>query len=280
MSTSIDLLTHYSAALDRQNPDLEQSLRTWERRAPEVSRFEVGPGDFALQRLMRRMDLPEQRILDISFGGGRYLQAFLQLGAQVSGVEISPEMVRHTRERLERAGLPFDPEQLVCQAWEQIDLAAQGWQAAFDLVFLYMSPAVSSVAMLEKVLQASRQSVFITLYSHREDSLLHALQAEFEQPVQPLTARRDHDLLNIFNTLYLWGHHPELVFEERKKTSAHAVDAIFERYSSWLLKGELDTEAQRQRLRQALERRAQAGLVSTESRDLIGHLYLDQRLKR
>lgn len=277
---SPNLLALHSAAIDRQQPDLAQALRTWDRRAPEVSRFEVTDDDFALQLLLRRMDLPGRRVLDISFGGGRYLQAFLQLGAQISGVEISPEMLRHTRQRLDAAGLSYDPAQLVCQPWEKIDLVDLGWQSAFDLVFLYMSPAISSVAMLRKVLQASRQSIFITLYSHREDSLLQELQAEFGQPVQPLTAKREHDLLHIFNTLYLWGHHPDLVFEERSKTSAHPVDAIFERYSSWLLKGELDTEDQRQRLREALQRRAKAGLVQTLSRDLIGHLYLDLRLKR
>lgn len=276
----MDLLAFHTAALDARAVDLVRSEQNWDRRAAEVSQFGLAADDFALTWLQTKMNLQDKTVLDISFGAGRYLQAFLQLGAQVSGVEISRQMLMHTQARLDDSGLRYAPEALLHASWEAVDLAARNWEAAFDLVFLYFSPAISSTQMLEKVLKASRQAVYVSLYVQREDSLLCALQDEFGLTRRSVGADGADDLLHIYNILYQWGYFPQIACEERVKASTHDVDYIFERYASWLFQGQSGDTARRQRLREVLARWARNGKVTTQSRDRVGHLYLDKRLCR
>jgi SAM-dependent methyltransferase len=276
----MDLLSYHVAALDDRHTDLLQSEQNWDRRAAEVSQFGLADDDFALDWLARHIELAGKEVLDVSFGAGRYLQAFLQRGARIGGVEISACMIAHARARLDQCGLAYAPERLLHSSWEALDLAAHCWENAFDLVFLYFSPAISSVAMLEKVLAASRQGIYVSLYCQREDGLLSALQDEFGLPRRSVGADTADDLQHICNILYLWGYFPHITFEERRKTSAHAVDYIFERYASWLFKGQSADAAHRGRLQQALARRSVDGKITTTSRDIVGHLYLDKRLGR
>lgn len=277
---TMDLLALHSAALDARAVDLVRSEQNWDRRAAEVSQFALGADDFALNWLQARMDFQDSQVLDISFGAGRYLEAFLQRGAQISGVEISRQMLTHARARLDSSGLRYRPEALLHSSWEAVDLAALGWEAAFDLVFLYFSPAISSTQMLEKVLKASRRAVHVSLYAQREDSLLTALQDEIGLPRRSVGADTADDLQHIYNILYQWGYFPHITYEERSKASAHDVDYIFERYASWLFKGQSADPSWRKRLHQALSERSTAGKVTTLSRDIVGHLYLDKRVCR
>ena len=228
-------LEHYfTGLLDQQSPDLVLSEQTWDRRADEVSQFTVPVDDVALQKVLQRHALAGESVLEISFGGGRHLLEFARRGAQVSGVEISANMLRHTREKLHAAGLQERAGQLLHSSWEAVQLETMGWQQAFDLVFLYMSPAISAAAMLRKALAASRGGLYICSYAHREDSLLAGLQDELCLPRRPLGSTSADDLYAIFNLLYQWGYFPELFFEERSKTSHHAPDYILQRYASWL----------------------------------------------
>jgi hypothetical protein len=133
--------------------------------------------------------------------------------------------------------------------------------------------------MLRKVLAASRTGVYLCAYSHREDSLLGALQDELGLPRRAVGSSSADDIYNSFNLLYQWGYFPELTFEERAKTSSYAPDYILQRYASWLWRDTAD-DARRRQLLTLLQERAVDGKVSTSSRDLIGHLYLDLRLRR
>lgn len=275
---AIDLNAWFSHQLDAQDPDLHYSEQLWDRRAAEVSSFTVSADDLALQTLQQRLQLKGSRVLEISFGGGRHLLEFARHGARISGVEISANMIAHTRDKLRQLDPPLQDSELIQSAWENVDLAHLGWEQAFDLVFLYMSPAISSTAMLRKVLNASRSHVYLALYCDRSDSLLSELQDEFGLERRSVGSKGADDLYTLFNLLYQWGHFPELRFEERVKTSAHPPARILERYVSWLWREQAD-DSKREQLRAALERRANNKLVSTQSRDIVGHLLLDTRLR-
>lgn len=275
----MQLVNHFTSQLDSQSPDLVQSEQTWDQRAAEVSRFTVAPNDIALQTVLDNMQLAGSRVLEVSFGGGRHLLEFARFGAEVSGVEISAKMLENTQQKLEQAGVAQRSNQLVQSAWEELDLAELNWQQAFDLVFLYMSPAISSTAMLEKALAASRRYLYLALYSHREDSLLGELQDEFGLERKSVGSKSADDLYNIFNTLYQWGYFPQLQFEERLVTNQFEPEYILQRYASWLWRGDERTDDNCARLLAALQRRAVNNSVSTTSRDIVGHLWLDKSLQ-
>lgn len=275
----MNLKHHFTALLNDQTIDLESSQHTWDRRAEEVSHFTVQPKDVALQKVLQRHSLADASVLEISFGGGRHLLEFAQQGAQVSGVEISAKMLKHTEEKLQHAGLQGQVGQLVHSSCEELQLAEYDWQAAFELVFLYMSPAISSTAMLQKALAASYAGVSMALYAYREDSLLSQLQDELNLPRRPMGSKSADDIYNIFNWLYQWGYFPELEFEERSQTNSYAPDYILQRYASWLWRDEVNAD-KTQRLLDVLQAKANDGQVSTTSRDIVGHLYVDKRVRR
>lgn len=273
-------LEHYfSARLNEQTPDLALSEQTWDRRADEVSRFTLSDGDVAMQTIQQHHELAGESVLEISFGGGRHLLEFARRGAQVSGVEISGRMLEHTQQKLQAAELAGQVDKLLHSSWEAVDLESLAWHAAFDLVFLYMSPALSSTEMLHKALEASRRGFYLCSYTHREDSLLGELQDALHMPRRAVGSRGNESLYTLFNLLYQWGYFPELFFEERRQTSRYAPDYIVQRYASWLWR-EGASDEQCQHLLELLHQRAEEGQVSTCSRDLVGHLYVDKRMRR
>lgn len=275
----MNLEQHFAGLLNSHQPDLALSEQTWDRRADEVSKFTVSETDMALQTVLQHHELGGQKVLEISFGGGRHLLEFARRGAWVSGVEISANMLRHTQQKLQEAGLAGQADVLLHSSWEAVDLQLQGWEEAFDLVFLYMSPALSGTDMLRKALAASRNGLYVCSYAHREDSLLGELQDELGLERRPVGSKSANGLYNLFNLLYQWGYFPQLAFEERSSTSRHDPDYILQRYASWLWRDGA-TEEQCQQLLALLREKSENGKVSSRSRDLVGHLYLDKRIRR
>lgn len=273
--------SYFSQLFDQQKVDLDATEARWDRRAAEVSQFTVEDDDIALQTVVHHMSLNNVRVLEISFGGGRHLEKFLELGANISGVEISANMCAHATERLNRTGLPWEAEQLVQSSWEAIDLQARGWHEAFDLTFVNMSPALSSTAMLEKAVDATRRGLYIASHSHREDALLTTLQQELGLERRNPGQRYANDLYLTFNILYGWGYFPQMRFVQQDKTRRHAPEDIVERYASWLWNKPVASPADRQRLLARLQAKAEAdGKIRCQSRDVIGHLWLDKTLRK
>lgn len=275
----MDIEQYFSELLTRPEPDLQRSEQTWDLRADEVSRFGVSDNDAALQGVLRRHDLAGEKVLDISFGAGRYLVEFARRGAQVSGVELSGRMLEHAGHKLRAAGLQAQTGRLLHSPWEDVVLQDEGWHDAFDLVFVHMSPVLSSLPGLYKALAACRKGLYVSSHVWREDSLLTDLQDTLGLPRRRIGSRTADDLYGLFNLLYQWGYFPALEFNEYCKTSHHSPDYILQRYASWLWPEEA-TIADRQRLLQLLQERTVGGEVETRSRDIIGHLYLDKRLRR
>lgn len=275
----MNLEQHFAGLLNSHQPDLALSEQTWDRRADEVSKFTVSEADVALQTVLQHHELDGQAVLEISFGGGRHLLEFARRGARISGVEISANMLRHTQQKLEAAGLSGQVDSLLHSSWEALDLQQQGWEEAFDLVFLYMSPALSGTDMLRKALAASRNGFYVCSYAHREDSLLGELQDKLGLERRPVGSKSADGLYNLFNLLYQWGYFPQLSFEERSSTSRHDPDYILQRYASWLWRDGA-TDEQCQQLLALLKEKSEDGKVVSRSRDLVGHLYLDKRMRR
>lgn len=277
----MNLTNHFLEQLSQQPVNLSQAEITWNKRAAEVNKFTLDTQDPSLEFLNQHLSLKNKQVLEISFGAGRHLLEFAKQGAAVSGVEIAAKMLEFTQTKLAEAGLSQQVKQLKQQAWEEVNLAAAGWQEAFDLVFMYQSPAISSPAMLEKCLAASRKWLYFALYSHREDSLLTQLQKEFGLEVKAVGSRGAHKFYYLFNLLYQQGYFPNIHFEQRASLSEFEPEYILERYASWLWQGDELTEDKRQALLTRLKELANhQGKLVTNSRNLIGHLLVNKQLQR
>jgi cyclopropane fatty-acyl-phospholipid synthase-like methyltransferase len=73
------------------------------------------------------LDLPpEAEILDLACGQGRHAVALAQRGYRVTGLDLSPTLLAHARERAATAG--------VMVTWVEGDMRALEWRAQFDAI--------------------------------------------------------------------------------------------------------------------------------------------------
>ena len=96
------------------------------------------------------------RILDIGCGAGRFSLAFAKEEAQVTGTDVSPEMIRAARELADKEQLKN--VEFINSDWSELDVEQAGFSQKFDLVFAHMTPAVSDYDTLEKMCACARNN--------------------------------------------------------------------------------------------------------------------------
>lgn len=270
-------------ALNDKKVDLNNAEFVWDKRSAEVNKFGISEDDFALRIIKDNINLENCNVLDISFGAGRYMQEFLKQGANISGVELSNKMIEFTKQKLNKLvsksqsddkPLQYDDQRLIHSSWERINMAKLNWEKAFDLVFMNQSPAISSLSMLEKVLNASKNLVFISSYTSRQDSLLVELQQEFNIEQTPVGASHSSDMDHIMTILEHKNIKFSCEYETREKINSYNVAYIVDRYASWLFKGEMDNQELMDKLRIMLIDKSDKGTITTTSKDVICHLLI------
>jgi SAM-dependent methyltransferase len=171
------------------------------------------------------------RVLDVGCGTGRTAIAFALQGARVTALDFSDGML----DRL-RASVPPDAADLVEPVradWTDIDLAARGWEASFDLACAFMTPAIATPDSFLKLQRASRRGcVFRGWAGRREDPLLAALWRDLRgEPLPP----RGWDITLAFNLLKAMGLHPDIelrnVAWERRQSVADAAPFFVDFFS-------------------------------------------------
>jgi len=178
----------------------------------------------------------DSRVLDIGAGPGNYAIPMAGKVEQVTAVEPARGMTAILERRLETEGV--GNIRVVLKTWEQIDLEAEGWRGAFDLVFASMSPGVSNPDMLEKMIAASRSLCYLSGWSGDRWGRWGLAQARL-WPLLFGERLGDYpsDILYAFGMLYALGFRPELRFiqprvhlEMEPQRAAEELAAHFSRY--------------------------------------------------
>jgi len=151
------------------------------------------------------------RVLDIGAGPGNFAIPIARRVAEVVTVEPAKLMVSILKQRIEAEGI--SNIRILRKTWEDVDLEAQGWNCAFDLVFASMSPGVSHPDMLEKMLAASRALCYLSGWSGGRWGKWGLAQEE----LWPLIFGEElgdypSDIFYPFGMLYAMGYRPELRF--------------------------------------------------------------------
>lgn len=147
-----DPVTHYKAVEVARRYDAE--------------RFSSSAGKFfnALEkRHVRRMfnDVPRSaKVLDMPCGTGRFAEVLLDMGFNVTGVDISEAMLQVAREKLDRFGQAF-----ITKAIDVRELAKQA-PKSFDIAlcarFLMHFPLEKQVEFLRAVTALTRRTIVLT----------------------------------------------------------------------------------------------------------------------
>ncbi|MDO5095236.1 MAG: class I SAM-dependent methyltransferase [Peptostreptococcaceae bacterium] len=258
--------------------DLRQMRTMWNNRAEEFSKIKCSEEDITLAFIEKKMSLVGKKVIDVGFGAGRFLLPLAQKGMEIHGVELAENMIRFANQKLEDARVDYRKENLLNSSWEDIDLKKLGWERAFDLVFLSMSPAISSYAQLEKVIRASKEGVFISAHIYRKDSLLEELKMSLGMESEE---RHIGKLVPIFNILFEQGYFPDLQFVSSVSERMVDKEDVLLRYTHWLF-GMEHTQQQKETVSAELSKREVDGKLKLKTDAVDGYLFVNvnQRISK
>jgi SAM-dependent methyltransferase len=151
----------------------------WERMALHYPMPFDGPtlaGTFRVIALVKGqgVEIAHRTILDIGCGTGIYTLPLAREAAMVTGLDDSEAMLARMVEATSAAGLQnVGP---VTASWKTIDPAVHGFEKAFDIAWVSMSPAVQSLPDFEKMEQCTRTwCVYIGWGRKRKNDLMEEI---------------------------------------------------------------------------------------------------------
>jgi len=117
------------------------------------------------------VDFSQAAVLDIGCGTGIYALPLAQEAARVTGVDDSAAMIQRMTDVMVPAGI--QNVQPVKAAWKDLDISASGFEKAFDVAWISMSPAVKTIHDFEKMEKCARKwCVYIGWGRKRKNQLM------------------------------------------------------------------------------------------------------------
>lgn len=173
------------------------------------------------------VDFAGLSVLDIGAASGGFSVPFAERGAKVTAVEPNVPLADLFEVNTARVSPGKEEITLVREAFEDLDLAARGWEKAFDLVFVSMCPVITDWESVERVLSCARQYCYISLMAGgRTHSLLNEVLPHLTgQEIHPESS----DMAYLNHLLYLKGYaYQSIVTREMKSTVLSSEAAIEE----------------------------------------------------
>ncbi|MBB6670846.1 class I SAM-dependent methyltransferase [Cohnella nanjingensis] len=169
-------------------------------------------------------------VLDIGAASGVFSVPFAERGSRVTAVETSPPLIELLEENI--SNFAEDQVKIVPVPFEEIDVEAKGWNRAFDLVFVSMSPVIHNWESVEKVLQCARKYCYISMPVVPTE---HSLVSEIWPLVtgQPYRSKLT-EMGYLLHLLYLKGYAYESLITREAKTTEVSREAALQEAMTWL----------------------------------------------
>ena len=264
-----------------QTPD--HSAQKWNQRAEawEQERIHRRKGDERVDCAVtylkgRGLLRPDYDIADIGCGPGRFVAAFAKHARWVTGFDLSERMVHYGREQAKREGVENITFH-VCD-FQTLDVAKEGLEGAFDLVFSSLTPAIHGMDGLRRMMAMSRAYCCNTTHIYHQNKFQDRMMREvFDRaPAQRWGWRWFYSL---FNVLFLMGYAPETTYDHRHQRHRQQLDPSYVELTMEQTLPEAErTPENRERIRRWLYAQADAdGMVEEESSTCYGRILWDVR---
>ena len=147
------------------------------------------------------------RVLDIGCGPGLFAVEFARSADHVTGLDISPRMIEHARNYARQQQVE-NVSYLACD-FKRAGLDAMGWRRRFDLVMGSLTPALTRVPDLHKLMASSRGYCLHVSFVQAKDSLKDKIYAALYRSNSERTRYEEGRVFySIFNLLFLEGYNP------------------------------------------------------------------------
>ena len=201
-------------------PEVQQ--RIWDRaadsyRARALPSFE--DNDFLRQIQNVLPDLNGKSFLDVGCGAGVYALALAKAGGRAVGVDISPRMIEHAKERADTDGIAN--AEFACLNWSDADIDALGYRGAFDVVFAHMTPAVSDFDTFDKLNACAKHFCLVEKPTRRTDVVLDEAQRRIGIGRD---GKFNSDIESIFSYLWNKGYCPQFFYHKEVWNSERSTE--------------------------------------------------------
>ena len=186
----------------------------WDNRAAEFNKLACqGSPDERIRKIVEFLSqnsllTKNSSVLDIGCGPGRFAVEFAKLSTDVTGLDISDNMLDYAMKNAEAANLTNTSFKNL--NWDEVNLDEFGWRKKFDLVTAINSPGIHDLITLEKMIAASKEYCFLSSFVDRYDSVQDILRTK----ILKLEERKfyTNNVYSILNILWLTGHYPSIVY--------------------------------------------------------------------
>lgn len=149
---------------------------------------------------------PDQEVLDIGCGTGRFAAEFARTAGHVTATDLSERMVHHGQAYAREVGAE-NLEFQVCD-FTNADLDRLGWRGRFDLVFSSLSPAVSCLEDLRRMESVSRGYCCYQTFACTREPVARRILEEVAPGAVKLSHKDGRSYYAAFNLLWLSGRFP------------------------------------------------------------------------
>jgi len=174
---------------------------------------------------------PGGRVLDIGAGPGNWALLLARTAGHVTALEPADAMADILEKRIAAAGITNIGVDR--RTWQDIDLARERWEGAFDLVFASMTPGIDGPDNLKKMMVASRAACYLSKFSGGNGGpgrYGELWQAVFNEPHDT----RAGDIIHPFNLVYALGHRPRLEFHTWERETRLPRDKAVDDFCTYL----------------------------------------------
>ncbi|GAB6906330.1 Methylase involved in ubiquinone/menaquinone biosynthesis [Desulfosarcina cetonica] len=261
-----------ASPLRRRRKGGAEAMGRWDKMAADFAQRTADPTAAEKRRrtvawMTDRGALPDgARVLDIGAGPGNWSLLLAEAGARVTALEPSGAMVDILKGRMAEQGISaISTDQ---RTWQAVDLARDGWEGAFDLVFASMTPGIDGPANLRKMMAASKGHCYLSAFSglgwHQwYGTLWRELFAE-------TLDGHPGDIIHPFNLVYAMGYRPELRFDFWQRENRMSRDKAIADFTTHL-EGFTDlTDALRDKVAAFVDQRCENGHFVDERRACQG----------
>lgn len=196
----------------------KHSMELWNKRAEEWEKELDSNAEFK-QSLSQRVDSccdyllskgllqPDQDVLDIGCGTGRFVVEFAKRTHSASGLDLSPNMIRLAEDYSKEQNIT-NTSFFACD-FKSLDVGEYGWHKKFDLVFTSITPAIGTYDCLEKLGCISKGYCFNSSFIHRQDDVQDRISRDVFRS-EGHHSKRSHMkwYYSLFNLLLFMGYLP------------------------------------------------------------------------
>ncbi|WP_347489061.1 methyltransferase domain-containing protein [Desulfoscipio sp. XC116] len=168
--------------------------------------------DNFLQLLEIKQMLNENtEVLDVGCGTGGYAIAIASRAKNVTGLDLSPQMIEAANRRA--ADLHVGNVRFDIVDWHKFDIKKEAFKRKFDLVFAHMTPAIQSYETFRKFSDCSRGWCAIVKPVKRSDTVydeilkITGISGKFQLG--------DSDILNAFALLFMEERYPMIEYNHK-----------------------------------------------------------------